>query len=54
MTINGICSLNLTIVGISVVFNDFLLIDPEERRIKGFFEKTWSYALGRGKKCVLF
>ena len=52
MTINGICSFNLTLIGINYLFNDFLLIDPKERRVKGIFEKAWSYMLGRERKCV--
>ena len=52
MTITGICSLNLTLVGVNIYFNEFLVIDVKERRVKGMLEGAWNYILGREKRCI--
>ena len=52
MAISGLCSFNLTLIGLNYLFNDFLVIDAEQRRVKGTFEKSWNYMLGQEKKCV--
>lgn len=52
MTITGICSFNLTLVGVNIYFNEFLVINEKERRVKGMLEEAWNYLLGRDKRCV--